>query len=286
MNQTGRLIGGKAALSLGVLILAAPAQSHERAAKEPLKLGASQMIKLVIPQPYSSNRLEYDYIVPLAQTAHDRYFFDAKIFASEQPLIGASAGSDFFQAFGQSARLGVWTLFEQGNAFRGASVGYDSLWQQGEYYQQIGAAFEYTKRDYQLVLTMGLPMTPPGATASGDTPLASVNLQVSLPTGYPGLAVQPRVYVVGSNSTGSAVGGQLQFTYSFARSWSATLASNYDELTGVSGSLTFQVLFPQRQPDSVGTAINPSLINSFAGAVGNNGSRVIRLDNAPEASGN
>lgn len=54
------------------------------------------------------------------------------------------------------------TLFEQGNAFHGASVGYDSLWQQGEYYQQIGAAFEYTKRDYQLVLTMGLPLSPPG----------------------------------------------------------------------------------------------------------------------------
>jgi hypothetical protein len=93
-------------------------------------------------------------------------------------------------------------------------------------------------------------------------------------------------YVVGSNSTGSAVGGQLQFTYSFARSWSATLASNYDDLTGVSGSLTFQVLFPRRQPESFGAAIHPSLINSFAGAVGNNGSRVIRLDNAPAASGN
>lgn len=97
MNQPGRLLDGKAALSLGLLILAAPAKGHELAAKEPLKLGASQMIKLVIPQPYSSNRLEYDYIVPLAQTARDRYFLDAKIFASEQPLIGASAGSDFFR---------------------------------------------------------------------------------------------------------------------------------------------------------------------------------------------
>lgn len=286
MNRIEQLIGGKAALSLGFLILAALASGHETPAQEPLKLGASQMIKLVIPQPYSSNRIEYDYILPVVQTARDRYFLDAKVFASEQPLIGASAGSDFIQAFGQSARLGVRTLFEQGNGFRGASVGYDSLWQQGEYYQQLGAAFEYTKQDYQVVLTMGLPLSPASATAAGSTPLASVNVQLSLPTGYPGLAVQPRVYVVGSESTGSAVGGQLQFTYSFARSWSATLASNYDDLTGVSGSLTFQVLFPQRQPASVGATINPNLINSFAGAVGNNGSRVIRLDNAPAASGN
>jgi hypothetical protein len=286
MNLIERLMGGKAALSLGLLILAAPASAQKDPAKVPLKLGASQMIKLVIPQPYSSNRLEYDYIFPIVQTARDRYFLDAKVFASEQPLIGASAGSDFIQAFGQSARLGVRTLFEAGTGFRGVSVGYDSLWQQGEYYQQLGAALEYTKQDYQLVLTMGLPLSAAGATPAGATPLASVNVQVSLPTGYPGLAVQPRVYVVGSNSTGSAVGGQLQFTYSFARSWSATLASNYDDLTGVSGSLTFQVLFPRRQPESFGAAIHPSLINSFAGAVGNNGSRVIRLDNAPAASGN
>jgi hypothetical protein len=89
----------------------------------------------------------------------------------------------------------VRTLFEEGTGFRGVSVGYDSLWQQGEYYQQLGAALEYTKQDYQLVLTMGLPLSAAGATPAGATPLASVNVQVSLPTGYPGLAVQPRVYV-------------------------------------------------------------------------------------------
>ena len=133
---------------------------------------------------------------------------------------------------------------------------------------------------------MGLPLPPPSATASGDAPLAFVNVQVSLPTGCPGLAVQPRIYVVGSNNASTAIAGQLQFTYSFAQPWSTTIASNYDELTGASGSLTFQVLFSQRKPESVGTAINPNLINSFVGAVGNNGSRVIRLDNAPEASEN
>lgn len=49
MNQAERLIGGKMAVSLGLLILTAPAQAHELPAKEPLKLGSAQMIKLVIP---------------------------------------------------------------------------------------------------------------------------------------------------------------------------------------------------------------------------------------------
>jgi hypothetical protein len=105
MNQAERLIGGKTAVSLGLLILTAPAQAHELPAKEPLKLGSAQMIKLVIPQPYSSSCIEYDYIISIVQTAQDRYFLDAKVFALERPLIGASAGSNYFQSFGQSSRF-------------------------------------------------------------------------------------------------------------------------------------------------------------------------------------
>jgi hypothetical protein len=244
------------------------------------------MVKLIIAQPLSSNRLEYDAIVPLKETDHQRYFVDAKVFVEQKPLVGSSANTNLFQAFGQSVRFGVRTLRDHGQAFWGASTGYDSLWRQGVYFQQAGAAFEYNTQSYQLVLTAGLPFSSSIDQMSGHAPLASVNAQLSLPTGAPGLSVQPRIYVVGSHSTGSAIGGQLQFTYSWDRTWSATLASSYDALTGASGSLTFQVLLPQRSGAVASTTIDPDLVNSFAGAVGNNGSRVIRLDNVPAASGN
>ena len=276
MSQTGWPL-----LPLLLLLVPAPA-----AQAEALRLGSTQMFKLVLSQPTGSSRAEYDLVVPLRETATQRYFVDAKVFAEEQPWIGAPAGSGFFQGFGQSTRLGVRTLIEAGNGFWGASAGYDSLWQQGAYFQQAGLALEYNRQAYQLVLTAGVPFSAPSLQQVANVPLSSVNMQISLPTGANGLAVQPRVYLVGSDSTGTAMGGQLQFTYSFARTWSATLASNYDALTGVGGSLTVQVLLPQRTGAGLAARINPDLVNGFAAAVGNNGSRVIRLDNQPAASGN
>jgi len=251
-----------------------------------LDLGPTQMVKLVIPQPLSSNRAEYDYVLPLFQGASHRIFLDTKVFTEQRPFLGATPGSPLVQSFGQSARLGMRQLFSQGQVYWGASMGYDSLWQQGSYFQQAGIALEYSRPNIQWVLTAGLPFAAPKSQSAGNVPLSSVNLQVSLPTGVKGLAVQPRIYAVGSSSTGSAVGGQLQFTYGFAPGWSATLASNYDAIGGASGSLTIQVVFPQRSAKQVGGSINPELIGSYGGPVGNNGSRVIRLDGTPVASGN
>jgi hypothetical protein len=268
-----------------VLALGHGATAGEATGRGALRLGSTQMVKLVVPQPLASNRLEYDYVYPLHESSSSRIFVDTKVFAQQKPLID-SGNSAFIDSYGQSVRVGIRNLFNDGNAFRGASIGYDSLQKDGAYFQQIGGAIEYTKQSYQLVLTAGIPFSPPNAQLTGSTPLASVNLQLSLPTGYPGLDIQPRIYYAGSDKSGSAVGGQLQFTYTFSGSWSATLASNYDALTGVSGSLTFQVLLPQRTGRLSPQGINPDLVYGFSGAVGNNGSRVIRLDNVPASSGN
>ena len=275
-----------AGFGLGFVLPHPVAFAQDQEGPRILDLGSTQMIKLVIPQPYSSNRAEYDYVLPLSQSATKRVFWDSKIFAEQRPFLGATPGTDTVKAFGQSARLGLRELVSQGNAYWGASMGYDSLWQQGSYYQQAGLALEYSRPSYQFVLTAGVPFAAPNTAISENVPLSSVNFQVSLPTGIERLAVQPRVYVVGSDSTGTTAGGQLQFTYGLAPGWSATLASNYDAFGGVSGSLTFQVVFPQRSAGVVGSAINPALIGSFGGPVGNNGSRVMRLDGSPVASGN
>lgn len=247
-----------------------------------LNLGSSHLVKLVIPQPASSNRFEYDYIFPLLESNSERFFIDQKFFVTQKPL-GNSDSNGLINSYGQSSRIGVRSLFDVGNSFHGVSLGYDSLWNQGSYFHQFGFAFEYTKQDYQLVLTAGIPISHE---QFGDVPLTSVNFQISLPTSFAGLAFQPRIYLVSSDSTGSAVGGQLQLTYSFDSTTSATIASNYDPITGSSGSLTFQTLFPRRSNTAITNLINPNLLNSFAGAVGNNGSRIIRLADNPDASGN
>lgn len=247
-----------------------------------LNLGSSHLVKLVIPQPASSNRFEYDYIFPLLESNSERFFIDQKFFVTQKPL-GNSDSNGLINSYGQSSRIGVRSLFDVGNSFHGVSLGYDSLWNQGSYFHQFGFAFEYTKQDYQLVLTAGIPISHE---QFGDVPLTSVNFQISLPTSFAGLAFQPRIYLVSSDSTGSAVGGQLQLTYSFDSTTSATIASNYDPITGSSGSLTFQTLFPGRSNTAITNLINPNLLNSFAGAVGNNGSRIIRLADNPDASGN
>ena len=248
-----------------------------------LYLGSSHLVKLVIPQPASSNRFEYDYIFPLHESNSERFFIDQKFFVNQQPLLGNSDSDGLINSFGQSSRIGVRSLFDAGNSFHGVSLGYDSLWNQGSYFHQFGFAVEYTKQDYQLVLTAGIPIS---REQFGDAPLTSVNFQISLPTSFAGLAFQPRIYLVSSDSTGSAVGGQLQLTYSFDSTTSATIASNFDPITGSSGSLTFQTLFPRRSNTAIPNLINPNLLNSFAGAVGNNGSRIIRLADNPDASGN
>ena len=248
-----------------------------------LNLGSSHLVKLVIPQPASSNRFEYDYIFPLLESNSERFFIDQKFFVNQKPLLGNSDSYGLINSYGQSSRIGVRSLFDVGNSFHGVSLGYDSLWNQGSYFHQFGFAFEYTKQDYQLVLTAGIPIS---REQFGDAPLTSVNFQISLPTSFAGLAFQPRIYLVSSDSTGSAVGGQLQLTYSFDSTTSATIASNFDPITGSSGSLTFQTLFPRRSNTAIPNLINPNLLNSFAGAVGNNGSRIIRLADNPDASGN
>ena len=286
MNVSCWLASIAGGFGFGIFLHNSVAFAQDQTAPKDLDLGPTQMIKIVIPQPYSSNRAEYDYVLPLSQSSTKRVFWDSKIFAEQRPFLGATPGTDKLQAFGQSARLGLRELVSQGNAYWGVSVGYDSLWQQESYFQQAGLALEYSRPSYQFVLTAGVPFAASNTTESGNNPLSSVNFQVSLPTGIERLAVQPRIYLVGSESTGTTAGGQLQFTYGFYQGFSTTLASNYDAFGGASGSLTFQVVFPQRSAEKVGSTINPVLINSYAGPVGNNGSRVIRLNGIPLSSGN
>jgi hypothetical protein len=263
----------------------APA-AHAEEMNAALHLGPVQMLKLVIPQPLASTRAEYAYVQPLHQGHADRLFVDAKPFAELKPLSGSGNGVPFFQATGQSTRIGYRRLVDGGSALWGVSGGYDSLWQQGSYYQQIGAGLEIKRRNFEVVATASLPLRVQDSSTNGQIPLAALNLQVSLPTGVKGLDFEPRIYTVGSRETGTVIGTQMQFTYATSRSSSATISCNYDALGGVSGSLTLQILFPQFSKQTRHKGIDPGLIGSFTGPIGNNGSRVIRLNDSVPAIGN
>ena len=263
----------------------APA-AHAEALNSALHLGPVQMLKLVIPQPLASTRAEYAYVQPLHQGQADRLFVDAKPFAELRPLSGSGQDVPRLQATGQSTRIGYRRLVEGGSAFWGVSGGYDSLWQQGSYYQQVGAGLEIKRRNFEVVATASLPLQVQDSSANAQVPLAALNLQVSLPTGVKGLAFEPRIYTVGSRETGTVLGTQMQFTYATSRSSSATISCNYDALGGVSGSLTLQIVFPQFSKQALESKIDPALIGSFTGPIGNNGSRVIRLNDSVPAIGN
>lgn len=260
--------------------------AHAEKPNSSLNLGPVHMLKLVFPQPLASTRAEYDYVHPLHQGYGDRLFIDAKPFAELRPLSDSGDGAPVIQATGQSTRVGYRRLFGGGSALWGVSGGYDSLWQQGSYYQQLGAGFEIKRRNLEVVATASLPLRLQNGFANEPVPLSALTLQVSLPTGVKGLAFEPRIYTVGSPETGTVLGTQMQFTYATSQSSSATISCNYDALGGVSGSLTLQIVFPSLLKQARHQAIDPSLVGNFTGPVGNNGSRVIRLNNSAPALGN
>jgi hypothetical protein len=260
--------------------------AHAEEPNSALRLGPVQMLKLVLPQPLASTRAEYDYVHPLHQGVADRLFIDVKTFAELRPLSGSGNGVPFIQATGQSTRVGYRRLVRGGSALWGVSGGYDSLWQQGSYYQQLGAALEINRPNFAVVATAALPLRLQNSSANDQVPLSALTLQVSLPTGVKGLDFEPRIYTVGSPETGTVLGTQMQFTYATSPSSSATISCNYDALGGVSGSLTLQIVFPNLSKQARHQAIDPSLVGNFTGPVGNNGSRVIRLDDSAPALGN
>ncbi len=260
--------------------------AHAEEPNTALRLGPVQMLKLVIPQPLASTRAEYDYVHPLHQGVADRLFIDAKPFAELRPLSGSGIGVPLIQATGQSTRIGYRRLVSGGSALWGVSGGYDSLWQQGSYYQQLGAALEIKRRNFEVVATAALPLRLQDSSTNDQIPLSALTLQISLPTGVKGLDFEPRIYTVGSPETGTFLGTQMQFTYATSQSSSATISCNYDALGGVSGSLTLQIVFPNLSKQARHQAIDPSLVGNFTGPVGNNGSRVIRLNDSAPAFGN
>jgi hypothetical protein len=244
-----------------------------------------QMVKLTLTPPDSSNRLELNHFQPLQRWPQSLLFFDNTLYAKARPSGEAGAGLPAVETWGESFRLGYRYLADGGRSFLGVNGGYDSSWQQGYVFQQLGLGLEATYPGLAAAATVTHGIGRSYYPSLGKSLLSSFNIQAAFPIGLPHLSMATRYYYVYDQLGQSAPGGQLQFSYGFNRSLSMTLSASYDNLDGLGSSLQFKYLFHPPQPSQVPAAVPYSIASPFSQAIGNTGSRIIRLSGSPPAYG-
>jgi hypothetical protein len=241
--------------------------------------------KFLLAPFQSSNRFEYNHYQPLLIGINEQLFVDNTIYAKQRPVETSNLDSSYIQAIGESVRLGYRRLLQGRDSFWGVNAGYDSALQAGYYYQQLGVGFEITSPNFQIVSTYAAPIGNRSYSSPGEAVLSPFNIQVTLPTGVPNLSVLPRFYYVYDHIGDSSPGGQLQLNYSLSPQLTLEFAVSYDYLSGSGGALELKWR-PNVPVASQGRAlINPAILGSYAGPVGNNGTRIIRLTGSDPAFG-
>jgi len=244
-----------------------------------------QMLKLTLAPLDSPNRLELNHFQPLSRWNQSFLFFDQTLYAKSRPFGDAGAGLPAVETWGGSARLGYRHLVREGRGFLGLNGGYDNSWQQGSYFQQIGLGLEATYPGVAVTATVTHGVGSTYDLGLGQALLSSLNIQASFPTGIPHLSMAPRYYYVRDRFGQSSPGGQLQFSYGLNHALSLTLSASYDDLSGSGGSLQFKYFFYPPNPSQVPVVIPYNIASPFSQAIGNTGSRIIRLTNTPPAYG-
>lgn len=251
-------------------------------------------IELVIPNdtfkfllaPFqSSNRFEYNHYHPLLIGVDQQLFIDNTVYAKQRPVDTSNLDSSYIETIGESVRLGYRRLLRGRDSFWGVNAGYDSALQSGYYYQQLGVGLEITSPNFQLVSTFAAPIGNRSYSSPGEAVLSPFNIQVSLPTGVPNLSILPRFYYVYDHIGDSSPGGQVQLNYALSPQLTLEFAVSYDNLYGSGGALELKwrpniPIAPQG-----GSLINPAILGSYAGPVGNNGTRIIQLTGSDPAFG-
>ena len=212
-----------------------------------------QMFKLTLTSASSSNRLEINHFQPLSRGSDSILFFDNTVYAKARPLGEAGAGLPDVETWGESFRLGYRKLIQGGRGYLGINGGYDNALQQGYLYQQLGIGAEAIYPSVAIVatLTQGLG----------------------------------RFYYVHARQGEQSPGGQLQLVYGVSRHLSVSLSANYDDLNGEGGSLQFHYLFHPPNPKLVPSSVPYGIASGFSQAIGNTGSRIIRLTGSTPAYG-
>jgi len=278
-------------VGLGVCPTLARAEASESLAVSQSQQDASELVipndtfKFLLAPFQSSNRFEYNHYLPLLIGINEQVFVDNTIYAKQRPVDTSNLDSSYVETIGESVRLGYRRLLRGRDSFWGVNAGYDSALQAGYYYQQLGVGLEITSPNFQLVSTFASPIGNRSYPSPGEAVLSPFNIQVALPTGIPNLSILPRFYYVYDHIGESSPGGQLQLNYSLSPKLTLEFAVSYDYLSGSGGALELKWR-PNVPVASKGrTLINPAILGSYAGPVGNNGTRIIRLTGSDPAFG-
>jgi hypothetical protein len=278
-------------VGLGACPTLARAEASESLAVSQSQQDASELVipndtfKFLLAPFQSSNRFEYNHYLPLLIGINEQVFVDNTIYAKQRPVDTSNLDSSYVETIGESVRLGYRRLLRGRDSFWGVNAGYDSALQAGYYYQQLGVGLEITSPNFQLVSTFAAPIGNRSYPSPGEAVLSPFNIQVALPTGIPNLSILPRFYYVYDHIGESSPGGQLQLNYSLSPKLTLEFAVSYDYLSGSGGALELKWR-PNVPVASKGrTSINPAILGSYAGPVGNNGTRIIRLTGSDPAFG-
>ncbi len=241
--------------------------------------------KFLLAPLQSSNRIEYNHYLPLLVYPRAQLFIDNTFYVKQRPIETDDINSSYVQSIGDSVRIGYRELLKGSDSFWGVNFGYDNALQSGYYYQQLGVGIEVTSPNFQFVSTFAAPIGNLRYLSPGKAILSPFNMQITVPTGIKSLVFLPRFYYVSDSFGASAPGGQLQLNYHFNPRLKLSLSTSYDQLSGSGGAL--ELFWRPNVPvaPSVGSPINPSILGSYAGPVGNNGTRIVRLSGSDPAYG-
>ena len=261
----------------------APAQASAPATALTNFVVPVQMFKLTLTSASSSNRLEINHFQPLSHGSDSILFFDNTVYGKARPLGEAGAGLPDVETWGESFRLGYRKLILGGRGYLGVNGGYDNALQQGYLYQQLGIGVEAIYPAVGVVATLTQGIGNNNYQGLGKSLLQSFNIQASFTTGIPNLSIAPRFYYVYDNQGSQSPGGQIQLVYGVNRYLSVSIATNYDDLNGQGGSLQFHYLFHPPKRKQVPASIPYGIASGFSQAIGNTGSRIIRLTGSTPA---
>ncbi|MFZ4805027.1 MAG: hypothetical protein ACOYLI_10270 [Synechococcus lacustris] len=256
--------------------------------------GQRQMSDLVVPNDtfkfvvaplQSSNRFEYNHYLPLVLSPNSQLFIDNTVYAKQRPIETSDTDGSYIQTIGESVRLGYRQLLKGADSFWGINAGYDNALQAGFYYQQLGVGLELTSPNFQLVSTFAAPIGNRSYANPGEAVLSPFNIQVALPTGLPNLVLLPRFYYVYDRLGESSPGGQVQLNYGINPQLTLEFAVSYDYISGSGGALELKWRPNVPVAPVKGSLINPAILGSYAGPVGNTGTRIIRLTGSDPAFG-
>lgn len=241
--------------------------------------------KFLLAPFQSSNRFEYNHYFPVVVGSKSQFFIDNTIYAKQRPLETSDLNSSYIQTVGDSVRVGYRELLKGSDSFWGLNFGYDNALQSGYYYQQLGVGFELTSPNFQLVSTFASPIGNKRYPNPGESVLSPFNVQIALPTGLKNVSFLPRFYYVYDQFGDSSPGGQLQLNYGINPQLTLEFAVSYDYISGSGGALELKWRPNIPTAPTSGSPINPAILGSYAGPVGNNGTRIIRLTGSDPAFG-